>query len=540
MSRDLPAMSQARLSAVAPWREKRVGLAVTWIGLCVVCVIAARSINYVSAVRPGPDAGVYAVWGMMLADGEVPYKDIATDKPPVVFALNAFALSLGDGSFHSIRLLERLVAVIDAVLFFLIIQVLFRRTTLSLLATIAFLQLFFLPSTFEQGNTTEEFAVSFVLAGILCAVRAGHRTLRPGLGLALASGLFFSCAVLAKEPFVLSSFAWFLYIVLKPGDGWRPTVLFRRGGSFLVGALLPGLGFVLYLFMSGGFSDWADHIYYVMNYYVPLSAQHAPENLAGQTPFGRAIDLILLSSHAGRLAFATLLVAVAAFPGFLRRHGYLPLLVLLGLFLDYLGSTTSSRLYGHYYTQMIPSYVICCAFGGAFLMDTLEAAFGFKWRRFAVLAVVVIAFLDHSTIAGYWDRLSQPFEHAGVGDLSGYVKAQAEEGDTLWVADVASSRFYVETGLRSPTKYCSVFPLWFVDTPESTEDAKVQRLLSELERGSPAWIVTGGPGTVATEFLQATTFEGWFLANYTMVPETSDSGYGSRGYLHVRNDRRAE
>jgi len=159
-----PSQPPAPPSATSRLIERTApGLAiVTILLLLAVVFVAARSINYVSPNRPGPDAGVFATVGMQINDGKSLYRDTMDAKPPVVYLLNAAALSLGDGTFHSVRILERVFAVVGSLLMFFLVWTIYGRRSLATLAALGYVLLVYSDILFEEGNVTEEYAIVFL------------------------------------------------------------------------------------------------------------------------------------------------------------------------------------------------------------------------------------------------------------------------------------------------------------------------------------------------------------------------------------------
>ena len=234
-----------RLSNLSKSKESCLRVANFLLPIAIVSFIAANSMNYVSGLRPGPDAGSYAAGGMMLKEGRVLYKDISEARPPMIFVLNAFALSVGDGTFHSIRTFERVIAVAAALLVFFIVLTLFGRRSLATVVAVGYSFYAFRDPVFEQGNVTEEYAVVFVLAGVLCTVFAVRGDARLSPLLIVLSGLCYACAALTKEPFVFSGVPWFLLVVLRPSLRWKSSI--GRGLLFVLGGLIPLSLFLGYL-----------------------------------------------------------------------------------------------------------------------------------------------------------------------------------------------------------------------------------------------------------------------------------------------------
>src|SRR5262249_16933348 len=144
------------------------------------------------------------------------YRDMMEAKPPMIYVLNALALDIGDGTFWSIRILERVFAVAGVLLGYVLVLALLESRPLAVLSALAFSFYAYSDGVLEEGNVTEEYAVVFALAGMLCAVRAARRETPFSKPFAALAGLCFSCAVLTKEPFLFSSLPWFIWLLLVP------------------------------------------------------------------------------------------------------------------------------------------------------------------------------------------------------------------------------------------------------------------------------------------------------------------------------------
>jgi hypothetical protein len=494
--------------------------------MIVVGLIGARSVNYVTPLRPGPDAGVFASIAMQTIDGKVLYRDTADAKPPMVFALDALALAAGDGTFHSIRVLERFWAAGAAILVFLVTLTIFRRRALAAAASVGFSFLAYGEALFEQGNTTEEYSLLFVFAGIFCILRVDARRWSSS-ALIATSGACFACAALTKEPFLLSSLPWFLFLVAAHRSGWEAS--FRRALYFAAGALLPATVFLGYLLWHGAFAAWLDKVLGAMSFIGSL----APERTfvdrlsAGFDAFG---PMVLFATRTGALAFACGAIA-GLVPAFSARYRFVPSVALMAFAVDYAGATLSPTFYGHYFLQVVPAVVLCAASAGALLLDSWDRLVTPALKSRALLLLIPCV-LDYGAIGTYWQRLSQPVVRSERGEVSTHVAALARPGDRLWVSAISNSRFYVETGLIPPTPFSHFFPGWFVDTPAATREQKVARLKADLAGSMPAWVIIGADA----EALRAIGLLDWLCADYVATPVV-DQGYGSPAYLYARTDR---
>ena len=321
------------LARSAPVHGSRLRTWTVALLVAVVGLFGANSLNYVTPLRPGPDAGAFASVAMQTMEGKVLYKDTIVAKPPMVFALNAVALSIGGRTFQSIRVLERLWAIFAVVLVFFIVLITFRRRSLATLAAVAYSFYSYGDRLFEQGNVTEEYALVFVLAGILCALRASPQHGSSILALCVGSGACFALAALTKEPFVLSSVPWFLFLVLGPRDGSRAAV--RRAMHFVLGAFIPVCTFLGYLNINDAFSAWVDEVFGAVSFIGSLDPERTFLHRL-KSGGGALGSVVLLTTDTGRLAFAVGVIAALVLPAFTARYRYIPCVALLAVVMDLL------------------------------------------------------------------------------------------------------------------------------------------------------------------------------------------------------------
>lgn len=526
-------MNTFRRAYIVASREKQTikSVALTLTAIAVVCWFGANSLNYVSAYRPGPDAGGYSAGGMMVREGKVLYREIDEMKPPIIYTLNAFAVYIGGTSFHSIRVLERFFAVIATVLIFFIVYTVFKRRSLAALSSIAYSLYLYNDLTFEEGNVTEEYAVVFVLGGILSCIHS-RRLKHESPFLLCVAGLCFSCATLTKEPFLLSSVPWFFYIVWGPGGSMKPFV--RRSLFFVLGAFIPFLIFLAYLIRNTALSHWLDTIHWSLTY-VELSEQKTPFLSQVERIYERLSTTVLQSTHSGRIAFGVGIFAALSYQPFLKKYGYFPLVATIAFLMDLFGATISDRLYGHYFLQVVPAFILCAASGGAFFLDVCDEALG-DWRRSLAILLLVICLVDYSAMNVYWNRLQQPFERVEIGLLSKYIQTHAKRTDHLWIASNNNLRFYIETGLTSPVRSHFALPEMFRDTWKSSADEKIAHLKSELQHKPPVWIILNDQQPFLTFLVRAGIME-WVNANYSRMQIEGAGSHGQPAYLYAINNR---
>jgi len=402
-------------------------LAAMWVG--------SRGPVYVGADRPGVDSGVFSAVAWHLLHGKVLYRDAWDHKPPMVHVLNAAALWAGEPSINSVRQMERLFGALAAGLAFGLAWLMFRRVWASVAASVALTAMLFHPLIFEGGNLTEEYAVTFMLAGMAAAVASRRATSRRWSAVLVGlCGAALSCAVLTKEPFLLTALPWAALAVWRStgvspvsrtgvspmqrglgenasesagaatssceeifasrdhgrdargthGQDARATP--REGETpspracllaLLLGAAVPVAGFVAYFLVVGGLRDWLDVIAFNVSY-----TAADPERKA--FPLRLVANLGAVLANFSVVSWLALLAALVGMAGvasrkFRRRTGGLVVIALIDWTMAVLATSLSGRPYGHYHLQLVPSMTLLAVFGLVFVgrrMAVLQRATG--------------------------------------------------------------------------------------------------------------------------------------------------------------------
>jgi tetratricopeptide (TPR) repeat protein len=267
-----------------------------------------------------------------------------------------------------------------------------------------------------------------------------------------------------------------------------------------------------------------------MTYLASLEPHGAGAARMGQG-FGRLWANLLTISRTGTLACAAGALVATAFIPFARRHLWIPWAAAAALVFDYAGATLSPALYGHYFLQMVPSFVLCGAAAGSLLLEIVSRAVPSIWLGRALL-LALPCLLDLSALDAYRVRVQEPFVSAPEGPVSQLVRARARPGDGLWVSHIADARFYVETGLSAPTPFIHYFAGWFTDTAGSTGAEKKARLVQDLTAHPPAYVVIDedAPSLGEAGIMR------WICGRYRRAP-VEDQGFLATAHLYVREDR---
>lgn len=468
--------------------------------LLFVGLLGFRSVHL--GGRAATDSGVFAGIGVHLLHGKALYRDAWDHKPPMIYLLNALALGIGDGTLNSIRTLERIGGAFLAVVAFGVIWLGFASRSIAGAATVALLALFYHHDVLEGGNLTEEYASVFLLLGILSCLKVGTGwTLLKSYG----SGLFFSLAVFTKEPFLISSFPWFVCMLYFARARWALCL-----AGYFAGVLTTALSMTAYLVCTGAFGAWMD----VLSFNVHNSAAMADLSLHRKMH----LNVLFASESLFSNSWATLGAGVIGIlglfnRGFLRQHAGLPLFVAIAFFMDFYATSLSGRGYGHYYLQLVPSFVLLAASGMSYVRYLLQDC---RLGRIPILLPALFPALfmviDLPTGRAWFESLFAKRTQAGRQPAGEFIRSHTGPDDTIWVSSGHVSNYYVETGRLSPTKYLAPFPHVFINTMASTAEEKKDLVRGDLFAAPPKYVVVREPDR---SLLQHLGLIAWIESEYS-------------------------
>lgn len=449
----------------------------------ILAFIACNALNYISDKHPFVDSGIYAGCALHLNDGRALYREVWEHKVPGIYILNWMALNLGAESIHSIHVMERVFAIIATLLMFFTLRVVFLSWILAFGFTVLLPFYLYNPKVHEGGNLTEEYAVVFVLTMVWLVIVARNRGRYWALILTAMAGTFGALAVLTKEPFIFSGVAWFTYVAVNRFNAEISRS--RRIGAFIFGMVIPVFALILWLTSTGALMDWLDVFSYNKNF-----ASIQPRE-------GTLLEVIrnnyfAMNTYADLPATMRVLMAlglVSAFSSPFRRVCVnLPVFAVLALIMEFCGTMVSSFHLPHYYMMMAPSLILTAACGGAFLAYALQKVAVHRSVTVGMVALLFIMF-DGKACMDFVDRLKIHGEEPPPTPIVEYIRAHAKADDTLWIGSAFNSRFYLETGLLSPTKYFYILDWTLLSTRAATTMQKQMALQADLQRAPPTFIL---------------------------------------------------
>lgn len=493
--------------------------------LLLIAGLASRSINLLSARQPSKDSAVFAAVGMHILEGKAIYAEAWDHKPPLIHYLDALAMAVGGRDFAAIRRMENLFAVFAAIACYLLVWRAFDRPWVALAVVLTLNYLLYRWDVFRSGNYTEEYAAIFAMAGACVAVCIRGTSKRRILW-TLIAGMLFSLAVFAKEPFLLTSVPWALWLAFA--DGRRGTGVLRRSSAFVGGALLTAAMVCVVLGLSGSLYAWLDVLSFnFLNTEASGGGQpFVSRVLANWGPVWERVAGV----NSTLAVFAAIGIVAAFWPRFEREHRFIPLAILGQCCMDYLGTMLSARQYPHYYIQFVPSFALLVGVGMAATASALS--------RLRIPSVVVglavaacIGATSASDLTNYYKRIAAPFKSpTGSTAITKYIDEHSAPDEPLFVT-LCSSQYYLYSNRCSATRYLYQTSHLFRDTRASTKAEKLELLLTELEENPPKFVVLRYS---TSDYAYQNGIRQWIDQHYVLTPMQETEGRYPV-YLYVRN-----
>jgi hypothetical protein len=371
---------------------------------------------------------------------------------------------------------------------------------------------FFRPAVLEGGNLTEEYGAAFVMGGILSAILS-NETKRFSFVLNFVSGMFFAAASLIKEPFLLSAIPWFVYLILYKDSNYKNIL--KRASIFVSGAVLVFAAILVYLLINDNFKDWIDVLSFGRIYATMSNTKFTLFSRLFRN-YKLAYNKLLGATFIAGLFALFGLISVLNWP-FVKKCKYIHLVIISFFAMDFCATMLASKGFGHYYMQLVPSYILLVAVGVEFFLNV------FKKSRLIqggfISAIVLLSFsVDKGVYTEYEKHLMTPAKKATPDAIAEYIKANSSKEETIWMTTAVLPRYYTETERLSPTKYYFLSDQFFVNTYLSTIEEKIENLKDDLKRNPPKFIIGGDQNVRIVKWAK---IQDWVNENYYKLPVSS-------------------
>ncbi len=179
-----------------------------------------------------PDSGFYAYFAKAILHGQIPYRDLWDNKPPLGYYLNVAALLIF-GQTPSGVWWSSIVWVMGClILFYLVSKKLFGRITAGI-SSILLLITLMNPQIFQGGNLTEVYALApqIGIIGITYLFFTDHRK----TWFAFLAGVLTACAFMIKQTTIGLGCASVLIMMVSSINNWKIREVIKTGLGFSLG-----------------------------------------------------------------------------------------------------------------------------------------------------------------------------------------------------------------------------------------------------------------------------------------------------------------
>jgi hypothetical protein len=439
------------------------------------------------------DSAFFAFAGDAVRDGGTPYLAFWDHKPPLIYLIDALALTVSRGAVWGIWL-----ATVAALLGALGMGVVAWRRAFGVAgAAIAAVWLAFSLDVVGPFNLTEGFALPVQAAALLVLVRwATTRgpVFAPALGIGALTGLGFLLRpnLIGAPAAVAITMVLVLLITRRMRDVPAVFAGFLVGTAIIVGPVLAWLG------NAGALGAFWDQVFHYNFVYSAASwksrIRAAFEGVALTTMYGSLL-----------LPLAGWLVAAYRLRSTRRESPLLPVLIacLVWTPLELAFAAVPGRTYAHYFTPLLLSLASLVALAVAQLFTVMDRVFSadpsHRWRQVAAVvlcAALVIVPLGHVMFdvrdSGlHSDRTRQ------VQLTAQYIRTHSTPAAPLLVWGHASD-VYMFADRKPASRF--VYPLALF-TPGYADSTLVAGFLDELRASEPPIIIDATPNASRSEAL---------------------------------------
>jgi hypothetical protein len=481
-----------RLASVSPLESTMLLAAVAWIVVLTFIRWPAplyTQFNSNSTI----DSAFFALTGQMVRDGGVPYVAFWDHKPPLIYLIDAIALSLGGGALWGLWLV-----VVSALLATLGLAWLAWRPVVGpAAAVIGITWIASSAAVVAPFNLTEGYVLPVHAAAMLLAARWSTLRRHPfacGLAIGALAGLAF---MLRPNLIGIPAAA-----MMTMAAGLVATRLTHRLPSWLagitVGVALVFAPLLAWLGRNGALQPFWDQVIHYNAVYSAASSM-ARVRAAFEGTATTAVYGTLLLPAAGWLLAVRRLVAS---PRSVARQPVL-LFAALAAPMEIALASVPGRSYMHYFATLLLPFGLLTAIAACELFAAMgriaPPTIARRWRRDATLvacgaiAVVPIG----RTVMTLRDNGLRTIRGKQVAATAQYVRDHSPADGRLLVWGHAADVYLL--GGRAPASRF-VYPLALL-TPGYADSTLVAGFVEELRTRAPALIVDATPGTSESDDL---------------------------------------
>jgi|GEM_PF-6080486 len=469
----------------------------------------------------GPDSGLYAYVGNAILHGQLPYRDVWEQKPPIGLYLNALAVLLFGRNPWAIWWFNLIWITLSAGAIFLVIKKM-MGVIAGGIASVIFILAVMSPSIFQGGNLMEIYGLlpQVVIIGCTYCFFATKRNRWTFLG-----GLVTGIAFMTKQTTIALGISSLFVIIVVTLLLHEFKDLWVRLAGFIAGFLIPVGVALTYWFSVGALNDFLDAVFLHSISYVSIGAPFLWS--IGYT-FLRALPKLFISKLYCIAALSFLLYLAENLHWFLGRlfpnrnlNGvaysntispveFTLLAVFIALPLEVVFASLGGRNFGHYFLSLIPAVTTAVAYVFFKVVTFLRSSrFGVTkphtWMAvggivLALLSVVWMAraMIDEAPTKAQIASLPAVFRgQYEMDDLQKYIIATTAPPDAVMVWHIHVGLNFI-TDRRPPQRV--LFPANLF-TSANTSRSGFSEFLKEFEKAPPTLIIVQKVSSLGLPFV---------------------------------------
>jgi len=448
------------------------------------------------------DSSAFSAIGLHVLKGKALYTEVWDAKPPGVYMLNALALAVFGVSQSSIWILQYLNGIAQVMLIYSIVARISVHRFVPAIGTLLYVLVLYISPIYQGGNFTEEYANTFLLAGILSSIRFVKDERTNDLFLATC---LFATSTLFKEPYLFSAIPWVIWLIIRHSE----TVHLRqRILTGVKGGLLPYLAILIYLGLNGAIFGYWKHLIY----------NHAYSNYEA-IPFieslSRSYDFFweALGGSTYWVGFLTILLIVSLIinKGLHREIG---IVLLIEFLLGVYSVSMSGYQFQHYLLQLFPSVILCTTL----VLEKVAKGIPSRYFSSAIAAfsvfILYTGYVNVQKIQGDINSESSiTLDREATESIAAYINDRKSNESRLFVEDIANTDLYLKTDMISD-QYIPVNFFSFFVVPDKYGYERGEKYVNSFYDNPPEFIVQSEKKGMLT---QHKDLNRWFTEKYRKV-----------------------
>ncbi len=212
----------------------------------------------------GIDGSVFLYTARGITNGKAVYSQIFDHKGPLIYLINCIA-TIMDNEFLGIWIIEIIAVFIDICLLYKISKIFLKEDSLkAVLATI--ISISPLVMYFQEGNFTEEYAISFILGALYLFIKIMRKDYNGNKKEFFLIGLFLGEVLMLRPNMIVVWVVYYIFYLIEFCKQKRIKEFFLKtalyGALGLITAILP---FFIYLICVDAFHDFINE-YIIFNF----------------------------------------------------------------------------------------------------------------------------------------------------------------------------------------------------------------------------------------------------------------------------------